>query len=261
MNSGTLPHAETLIIRMPRSRHIAGYAILISRTRNALAGFLLVGLIAGCGSNIVLQFPSIPIPLTEKIPISIGLRMPANFKDYVHKEQVYGREEWSINLGNSNAALFTQLFGYMFEKVTILQASDDPKLLDIDALIEPSIDAFEFSVPNQSKTDSFAVWIRYRIKIYDRNGALVSNWPVSAYGKSQTKSISNSDALQRAAILAMRDAAALIIMKLDEATLVSSLASASTPVTAAPAQAPIAAGADTEEAQTTAVEGEDDDAG
>ena len=186
--------------------------------------------------------------------------MPANFENYVHREQVYGREDWSINLGNSNVALFTQLFGFMFEKLTILQAGDDPKLLDIDALIEPSIDAFEFSVPNQSKTDSFAVWIRYRIKIYDREGALVSNWPVSAYGKSQTKSISNSEALERAAILAMRDAAALIIMKLDATTLISSLAGPSTPV-ATPTQAPTTAGSDEEEALATAVAGEDDEAG
>jgi len=104
--------------------------------------------------------------------------MPANFQHFVHEEEVYGREEWSIDLGNSNAALFTQLFGHMFDDVRVLQKNDDPKDLPIDALIEPSIDAFEFSVPNQSKTDSFAVWIRYRLKIYDRDGTLVSNWPV-----------------------------------------------------------------------------------
>jgi hypothetical protein len=150
--------------------------------------------------------------------------MPENFEHFVHEEQVYGREEWSINLGRSNAALFTQLFGYMFENVIVLNDSDDPKTLAIDALIEPSIDAFEFSVPNQSKTDSFAVWIRYRIRVFDFDGNEVANWPVSAYGKSQTASISGSQALQRAAILAMRDAAALMIIKLDEMTGISKLA-------------------------------------
>jgi len=220
---------------------------------------LLIGLVAACASNVVLHSPAIPVPLINKIPISIGLRMPANFQNYVHKEQVYGREEWSIDLGNSNAALFTQLFGYMFDKVTVLQSTDDPKLLDIDALIEPSIDAFEFSVPNQSKTDSFAVWIRYRIKVYNRQGALVSNWPISAYGKSQTKSISNSEALQRAAILAMRDAAALMIMKLDEATLLSSL-SGPTTAAATPTAAPKTDESAAEDAQATTIDEDDDDA-
>ncbi|MBT8099199.1 MAG: hypothetical protein KJO82_05590 [Gammaproteobacteria bacterium] len=192
--------------------------------RLLLSGTLLAGLITGCSSNVTLQAPTIPTPLTDKIPISIGLRMPAEFQHYVHTEEVYGRDEWSIDLGNSNAALFRQLFGHMFDKVTVLKAEDDPALLDIDALIEPSIDAFEFSVPNQSKTDAFAVWIRYRIKVFDSSGDQVASWPVAAYGKSQTASISNSEALQRAAILAMRDAAALMIMKLDEATLISSMA-------------------------------------
>lgn len=186
---------------------------------------LIAGLISGCaGSNVKLQIPTIPTPLIHQIPASVGLRMPENFYHFVHEEQVFGREEWSIDLGGSNAALFTQLFGYMFQNVIVLNDSDDPKALAIDALIEPSIDAFEFSVPNQSKTDSFAVWIRYRIRVFDFDGNEVANWPVSAYGKSQTSSISGSQALQRAAILAMRDAAALMIIKLDEMTGISKLA-------------------------------------
>lgn len=194
-------------------------------TRKALTGMLIAGLISGCaGSNVTLQTPTIPTPLIHKIPASVGLRMPENFEHFVHEEQVYGREEWSIDLGRSNAALFTQLFGYMFQNVIVLSDSDDPKTLAIDALIEPSIDAFEFSVPNQSKTDAFAVWIRYRIRVFDFDGNEVANWPVSAYGKSQTASVSGSQALKRAAILAMRDAAALVIIKLDEMTGITKLA-------------------------------------
>lgn len=176
-----------------------------------------------------MQAPTIPTPLINKIPASVGLRMPAEFDHFVHDEEIIGREEWSIDLGNSNSALFRQLFGFMFEKVTVLSSTDDPKLLDLDALIEPSIDAFEFSVPNQSKTESFAVWIRYRIKVFDQSGTEVADWPVSAYGKSQTASVSGSQALERAAILAMRDAAALMIMKLDEATGISTMAAAGNP--------------------------------
>ena len=194
-------------------------------------GFLL----AGCGSNVVLEAPSIPEPLIEKIPASIGLQMPPEFNHFVHEEEIIGREEWSINLSNSNARLFEQLFGHMFEKVTILNPEDDPQDFALDALIQPSIDAFEFSVPNQSKTESFAVWIRYRIRVFDEEGDEVANWPVSAYGKSQKTSMTGSQALQRAAILAMRDAAALMIMKLDDATGISKIVEARDAMNAAPA--------------------------
>ena len=206
-------------------------------TRISLTGILLSCLLVGCGSNVVMDAPTIPTPLIEKIPASVGLRMPSNFHDFVHEEEIIGREEWSIDLNNSNAALFQQLFGYMFEDVVIVGPDDDPSNLPIDALIEPSIDAFEFSVPNQSKTETFAVWIRYRIKVFDDQGDQVANWPVSAYGKSQTESVSGSQALQRAAILAMRDAAALMIMKLDESTGISKIVAAKEAMAAQPTSA------------------------
>ncbi len=184
---------------------------------------LAASLVAGCGSSVRLDPPTIPVPLIDKIPMSVAVRIPNQFENFVHEEQVLGREEWSIDLGRSNAKFFTQLFGYMFDQVTIITEADEIPSSGIDALIEPTIDAFEFSVPNQTKTDSFSVWIRYRIKVYDSEGELIANWPVSAYGKSLTTAMGGSDALQRAAVLALRDAAALLIIKFDDQVLVSSL--------------------------------------
>ena len=180
---------------------------------------MLASLLAGCSSSLTLDPPTIPAPLIDKIPASVGLRIPAEFESFVHEEEVLGRKKWKIDLGRSNAVLFTQLFAYMFEEVTVLDADDDASLLELDALIEPSIDAFEFSVPSQTKTQAFAVWIRYRLKVYNNEGTVVANWPVSAYGKSQSGG--GTEALRRAAVLAMRDAAALMIMKLDDETGIS----------------------------------------
>jgi len=192
--------------------------------RKTLFALALVGLVSGCASNVTMKAPTIPEPLVTKISLSVGLRMPDNFNHFVHEESVYGREEWSIDLGASNRSLFTQLFGYMFTSVTVLGPDDDPATMGLDALVEPSIDAFEFSTPSQSKTDAFAVWIRYRLKVYDREGTLISNWPVSAYGKSLATTMGQKNALQRAAVLAMRDAAALLVMKFDKVTRISELA-------------------------------------
>ena len=186
-------------------------------------GLLLIAL-AGCSSTTTMDEPTIPAPLTEKIPVDVIVRMPEEFNNFVHEEAILGRESWTIDLGRSNAAFFEQLFGYIFEKVTLIGPEDDARDFQFDALIEPSIDGFEFSVPTQSQTEAFAVWIRYRLKIFDREGNNASNWTVSAYGKSQKQGINSSNALQRAAVLAMRDAAALIIMQIDKATQISQLA-------------------------------------
>lgn len=228
--------------------------------RTALTGIILAGLLSGCGANVTLKTPTIPEPLLEQIPMSVGLRMPPNFQQFIHEEKVYGREEWSINLGRSNAALFEQLLAYMFAEVTVLGPDDDPQLMPLDALIEVSIDAFEFSTPEQSNTEAFAVWIRYRLKVYNDEGEMTSNWPVSAYGKSQTTTLGGSEALQRAAILAMRDAAALMIMKFDNVTRISALG-AQPAAAPEPVIAPQSEGGEDDEVQTTALEGSADESG
>jgi len=179
--------------------------------------------VGGCSSHVTVNNPTIPDPLVEKIPLSVAVRYPPEFEHFVHQEQVIGKEKWTIDLGRSNKFLFTNLFRSMFNDLTVVEGSEEPADLGVDALIEPSIDAFEFSTPSQSQTEAFAVWIRYRIKIFDRDGEQFANWPISAYGKSQTTMMGGDEALQRAAVLAMRDAAALIVMQMDKTTRISRL--------------------------------------
>ena len=210
--------------------------------RSLIGGALGAVFIAGCGANVTLDPVTIPAPLIDPMPLSIAIRIPAEFEHYVHEDEVLGREKWRIDLGRSNAALFSQLFEFMFDDVTVLGPADDASALSVHALIEPSIDAFEFSVPSQSKTESYAVWIRYRLKIYDSAGDMYANWPISAYGKSEQFGLTGDEPLKRAAILAMRDAAALMIMNLDKSTAISALkdrpATSVASNKAAPAEAP-----------------------
>jgi hypothetical protein len=202
----------------------ADFYLLIDKLRCSFLLSLPLLALMGCSSTVMMDEPTIPTPRVEKIPVNVALRIPEEFDHFVHEENILGREAWSIDLGASNAAFFRQLFGYLFDGLTVIGPNDDANNFEFDALIEPSIDGFEFSVPNQSKTEEFAVWIRYRLKIFDREGNNASNWTVSAYGKSQKEGLSGGPALERAALLAMRDAAALIIMQMDKATQISSLA-------------------------------------
>ncbi len=197
--------------------------------------------------------PSIPDPLVEKIPISIAVKFPDEFEHFVHEEQVIDKKKWTLDLGRSNALLFIKLFRAMFNDLTVIDDGVDIRDMPIDALIEPSIDDFEFSVPGQSHTSSFAVWIRYRIKIFDNEGNQFANWPISAYGKSLSTAMGGDDALHHAAVLAMRDAAALIIMRMDKDTGIGRLNRATLSSVAA---SPGSELSDTmvEEAQTTASE-------
>ena len=77
-------------------------------------------LAAGCGSTVSMDPPTIPVPLLEPMQVSVGVRFPDNFEDFTHEEEVLTGEQWTIHLGRSNAVLCTELFGYMFQDVTIL---------------------------------------------------------------------------------------------------------------------------------------------
>jgi len=197
---------------------------LIAKFRFASFAGLATLLLAGCSSTVSMEMPTIPEPRIEKIPVEVAVRIPAEFQDFVHSEEVLGKDTWTMHLGSSNASFFTQLFGFMFDSVVILGPDDDPRNHQFDALIEPSIEGFEFSVPSQSQTNAFAVWIRYRIAVFDSVGTPASSWTVSAYGKSEKEGLGGTDSLRRAAILAMRDAAALIIMQMDRVTKIRALA-------------------------------------
>jgi len=230
---------------------------LLTTTRYAIPISLLLLTLAGCSSTVTMDEPTIPAPRIEKIPVNVALRVPEQFESFVHEENVLGKESWTIDLGRSNATFFTQLFGYLFDGLTVIGPDDDARDFEFDALIEPSIDGFEFSVPNQSKTEAFAVWIRYRLRIFDREGNNASNWTVSAYGKTQKQGLGGSSSLQRAAVLAMRDAAALIIMQMDKATRISTLAGGALASPVGPPAEMMAADPESNQAQDDA----DDDFG
>lgn len=229
---------------------------------NFLAVAALGAVMAACGgSQVKLLDPTIPEPLIDKLPMAVAARYPENFAHYVHQEIVIGKEKWSIDLGRANEILFTQLFSSMFTDYRVIPQNVDPQDLAIDAYIEPSIDAFEFSVPSQSQTDEFAVWIRYRIKIFDNQGNQIANWPISAYGKSLTTTFGSDAALRRAAVLAMRDAAALVILQMDKATGISKLSAATRAPESPPSAPPDEIPAVEPVMQTTATEESNDDSG
>jgi len=202
----------------------ADSSLLIEKLRFITFASIAALLMAGCSSTVTMEMPTIPEPRVVKIPVDVAVRIPAEFQNYVHTEDVLGKSTWTIELGNSNANFFTQLFGYMFDTVLVLGPDDDPRDFTFDALIEPSIEGFEFSIPGQTQTNAFAVWVRYRINVFDSVGNRASSWTVSAYGKSQKEGLSGSDSLRRAAVLAMRDAAALIIMQVDKVSKIRDLA-------------------------------------
>ena len=163
------------------------------------------------------QFPD---PILEPYELSAGIRYPADVADFVHKEDPELQPEWEIRLGEANLRLFRKLFGAMFAEVTELDTDPNvPVPEGIDLVIEPRLEELEFSVPQQTNTDQYVVWLRYNFRFLHPDGQLISDWRVTAYGQEDENDLGlgSEDAMKEAAVKALRDVAASVVTGFPEA--------------------------------------------
>lgn len=177
------------------------------------AATLCLVLITGCSQSLTIP-DRIPEPLVATLPLRAGLYYTPGFSSYRHTEHEEGQSDWEIDLGQANVGLFNRLAGRMFRntaEISELPAPGNPA--DVDVIIEPAIDAFEFSLPNRSASDQYAVWIRYTLRLYGPEGELITAWKLSGYGEAGEYTLKPARSMEQATVLAMRDAAATISLE------------------------------------------------
>ncbi len=171
---------------------------------------LLLLLIAGCDQALVVP-GTFPEPLVEPLPLDVALHFTDEFADYHYRENVPGDASWDIALGKANVALFESVSRRLFRSATRVDARPSGSAAAAyDAIIEPSVAAFEFSLPSQSATNQYSVWIRYTVSVFRPDGALLTAWNVSAYGESAATVLRPARSMEQATVLALRDAATTI---------------------------------------------------
>jgi hypothetical protein len=169
---------------------------------------LLLG--AGCSQSLAIP-DRVPEPLVEPLPLRAGLYYTPEFSSWRHTERNAEQSSWDIGLGAANVGLFDRLAKRLFRdtaRVSELPTPDNP--VNLDVIIEPAIDAFEISLPDQSKSDWYAVWIRYTLRVYGPEGELITIWKLSGYGEAGKNTLKPASSMEQATVLAMRDAAATI---------------------------------------------------
>jgi hypothetical protein len=170
----------------------------------------------GCGGSQVIVESSFPTPLIEPLPVNMGIIIPDELYNFIYTEDIPDQSLWTIALGDANVAMLEPLFKGMFRQTrdveSLAGAAGDGGL---DGVIEPKLEKFEFDVPNGERDEFVEVWLQYQITVYELDGGTVIQWPVSGYGKSELLR-DPEDAVQRAAIVAMREAGATISTKFSE---------------------------------------------
>ena len=77
--------------------------------RSAVACALFV-VVAGCTPTQFEAQPDVPMPLIEKIPVTIGVHLPLEFREKVYEEKREdGGGDYSIGLGKAQTAGFLRI--------------------------------------------------------------------------------------------------------------------------------------------------------
>ncbi|MFQ5635339.1 MAG: hypothetical protein ACE5G3_08415 [Gammaproteobacteria bacterium] len=159
-----------------------------------------------------------PEPVVPSLPLDAGVFYDESLQNYDYKEELPNDIAWSFALGDANVRMFDRALGALFERLVPVDqpGGTGAPFDDLDVIIEPRIEAFEFSLPRQSRSDQYAVWIRYNLSVYTPDGEAITNWPISAYGQADAQLFGASGAMEAAVVRAMRDAIANIIIEFPE---------------------------------------------
>lgn len=164
--------------------------------------------LASCATNVELS-GSFPQPRSSQLPVSSVVVFDQAFKNYRFENK--DGPKISISVGQTQVDLFTVVTKSMFREVSFVNSL--PATTDSDLIIFPIVEEVQISTPGQTRLNVFEVWIKYNLQVRDGNGEPIADWIMSAYGKTPTKLLkSSSEALNQAAIVALRDAGAHLII-------------------------------------------------
>lgn len=172
---------------------------------------LLLSLSSGCNQSLAIKVTSeVPTPLVNQIPLVMGVYYDEQFSNHVYRENSEDRPNWTIESGSSQVALFDKVLPSMFKEVQHVTAIDSSaNISKVDAVLAPHIEEMQFALPRETKSGLYEVWIKYNIQLYNPDGSLIADWPLTAYGKSSVEFLKNRNAgLQAAIEVALRDVGA-----------------------------------------------------
>jgi len=142
-------------------------------------------LIAACQKNINLQVQgNVPAPLVTKIPLSVGVYYPGQFRGFTYTENSKTRGKWHIASGSSQVKTFNRILGDMF---TDFRELDSAVSGEADLVVVPEIAKMQFSTPEETGFEFFEAWVEYVVKVKTREGEMLPEWRFTGYGQA-TKS-------------------------------------------------------------------------
>ena len=174
-----------------------------------IGGLILIVLLAGCSSSASIKITSsFPSVLSEPKPINASILIEDSFATYVGTPN----KNTTIDIGASQVDLLKSVFSGLFDNVDFV-TSLDQVTAETDLIITPSVIEVQLSTPSDNYLNVFEVWIKYNLDIQAKDGVLITNWFMPAYGKTPDVFMSSKEkAIEEATIIALRDAGAKLLL-------------------------------------------------
>ena len=183
----------------------------------ALACLCLSLLLGGCTTTAVTVEATFPErPVVEQLPLAVAVVYDEAFQRYALAESIPQRGNWEIDLGAAQVALFRAMLPALFSAVTERDAlAPEPEDSSAELLLRPQLQDMQFSIPYQTRSNFFEVWLKYEIELYERDGeTLVARYPLTGYGRTRDGFLDSAQvAIEQAAITALRDAGAFFAIE------------------------------------------------
>ncbi|MBT6115526.1 MAG: hypothetical protein HOH41_07425 [Porticoccaceae bacterium] len=165
--------------------------------------------ISGCSSTAQVQIDSqFPTVVSKPKPVKAAIVFTEDFKRYIASPN----SKTSIDLGSAQTELLSNAFAGLFNEIEFVSAVSDVTF-DNALVITPSVQEVQVSTPSDTYLNVYEVWIKYSLDIETVSGDQVDSWFMPAYGKTPDSfMLSKTNAIEEAAIIALRDAGAKLLL-------------------------------------------------
>ncbi len=185
----------------------------LSAAHRALGIAVLLFALVGCGPAKVVVKGNFPPPLMEPLPLNMGVWYDEEFANHEFFDEAKSKTEssWIVKTGEAQVQMWDTLLPGMFESVVRMKSKPGSGQMNqvVDAVLIPHVDELQYALPAHTNIKVYEIWMRYRFELVSSSGEPITEWTMSAYGKTPTAFLrSDKAAVNLAAVMALRDAGA-----------------------------------------------------
>lgn len=187
----------------------------------------------GCGAAQYQVGGEIPTPVVVPLPLSIAVRLPKAFTEYVQKDEL-NQSKIVIQIGTAQAGAMRRITSSMFQHTLLLgdEAPADTEQMtaqNVAALLEVGVDSYVYLQPTNGGSEFYSATIGYKLDLRSPDGKALGSWIYEGYGSVPERGSNMKDGITRATALAIRDACANIAVHLPQQEIIQKLLAPPTP--------------------------------